>query len=460
MNKSKKKYYKRKTSKNKIYNRKTFKNKIRKRKTSKNKIRNVTNQRGGLDATPIQAALPDPLNDDSIPSARAVAADENSIADAHTVDSIDQALYDKQDTGSRIPTNASSELVTTSREERAAARVAAEEREKKEREKEQNSRDRQKRYTYLILSIQKRTNPKGRGGIKMVAKTITACASYDTKIIKSPSNDKYYILDPGGVMDAALGARCSTEVDYWNTTVGELEDHYLRKGDEVLTVDSWRKFKYFAEHFNIRNEKEFMEHINKGHETKIKARRMEWYHNGKLLTEGQHRELITNMVDENDPNIDYVFDKVDVSPDVKQTWHDAVHRIANALPDPGILFNKLVQDQVNDWGLNNLAQGREERIKNEVEKVPLWQRSQARKEWNELEDLATAQWQAERNRGAERELVASSQSYSGDEAEAGGGKRKNRTRKHKKHKNKSKKNYKKFSKTKISRKRKMKTHRK
>jgi hypothetical protein len=43
---------------------------------------------------------------------------------------------------------------------------------------------------------------------------------------------------------------------------------------------------------------------------------------------------------------------------------------------------------------------------------------------------------------------------------AGGYKRKNRTRKHKKHKNKSKKNYKKFSKTKISRKRKMKTHRK
>ena len=228
----------------------------------------------------------------------------------------------------------------------------------------------------------------------MVARTITACASYDTTIIKSKSNHKYYILDPGGVMDAAYGPRCSSEVDDWGTTVGELEDHYLRKGDEVLTVDSWTKFRYFAEHFNIKNEQQFMEHINKsynkGHETKIKARRMEWYHNGKLLTEGQHRELITDVVDKNDPNIDDVFDKVDVSPDLKQKWHYAVDRIANAFADPGILFNKLVQDQVNDEVFNNLAKGREERLKDLEKKVPYFERNQARKEWNELEDLATA----------------------------------------------------------------------
>ena len=394
-------------------------------------------------------------------------ADENSIADAHTVDSIDQASDDKQDTeAGGITTNASSEPVSTSRER---------EQEQKEQHQEQNSRNRRNRYTDLIQRIQERKKPYGRRGrIKMVAKTITACASYDTKIIKSPSNNKYYILDPGGVMDAALGARCSTEVDRYNTTVGELEDHYLRKGDEVVTVDPWTKFIWFAERYNITNAEQFMEHINRlyyhGNETIIKARRMEWYHNGKLLTEEQHKELITNMVDKNDPNIDYIFDKVNVLPDLKQKWHDAVHRIANTLPDPGILFNKLVQEQVNDEVVNNLAQRRKERINKEVEKVQRWQRSQARKELNELEDLATAQWQAERNRGAERELVASSKSYkeldmrpnyyvsySEDESEAGGGKRKNLTRKHKK---KSKKNYKKISKTKISRKHKMKTHRK
>jgi hypothetical protein len=430
MNKSKKKYYKRKTSKNKIH----------KRKTVKNKIRNKTNQRGGvlelvrglltLGAGVNQLRVKPHANQDKLPIATKIETppphatpatinNSNNVPEAVVVPHAEvvshAALVTKNTTKSpvnKLPT----EQDTSNDNNRETQSDYNSDRADNNKFIEYDTIIEQyykviKQLQDLYNEVRKRHykpfNMLNKKKVTMEIKKIKACLADETTFIKSPSGNKYYILNSGGQDEAVYSTpsinTCS--VEYKDDV--DIEDSSLRTGDELVGIDVYITIENHITGKPINNVDELTEYINSqqnmnqmrdGNKDRLVLRlhRMVWSFNGKELTDNQHIELIKYMrnkfappleespteldtsTDNNAktqsgdnikvPNVD-ILDYSALTPELKNEWDDAVKKIATNQTDPGIIFADLIEIKKKDYNNGELNKNQDKRIDEAVKTI-------------------------------------------------------------------------------------------